>query len=421
MSTSPHTPETGELNLSTLRFWGLPRQVHLDTFKWLRENDPVSWHQAPEALDPGLDNSKGYWSIVKHADIKEISLNSGIFSSAEGVFLDDFPQLETMLSFIVTDAPRHPRMRGVVSSAFTPRHLRKLEADTAATVRAIVEEAAAKGEGDLCALITKEVPGRVFASFFGITERDEVQYVMDLAEQMGAWADPEFAHIGSPLQVFADASARLGELALRMAKQRREKPGDDLMTWVSQAQYEGQTMSVEEVGVFFALLAGAANDTTRHSMAHVLALFAQHPDQLAYVLEDFDARADAAINECLRFEPPLMHFRRTATQDYELRGTTIRAGDKVVLWYISGNRDADVFDDPDGFDVRRPLKRNPHQAFGGGGPHYCLGHMLGKQMIKAEMREIYSRMKDLRVGERELMLSNFMNGVKTLPATWTPA
>ncbi|HEV7790103.1 MAG TPA: cytochrome P450, partial [Pseudonocardia sp.] len=173
-------------------------------------------------------------------------------------------------------------------------------------------------------------------------------------------------------------------------------------------------------GVFFALLAGAANDTTRHSMAHVLALFDQHPDQLAYVFEDFDNRADDAINECLRMEPPLMHFRRTALSDYELGGETIKAGDKVVLWYTAGNRDPEVFENPDTFDVTRSARNNPHQAFGGGGPHYCLGSHLGKQMLKAEMWEIYTRMKDLKVGERTIMLSNFMNGVMKLPGTWTP-
>jgi cytochrome P450 len=414
------TAGTIDTNLSTLEFWGRPRQVHLDTFKWLRENKPVSWHGPPEALDPNLDNGRGFWSVTKHAHIREVSRNTEVFSSADGVFIDDFPQLESMLSFIVSDPPRHTSFRNIISVAFTPKHVRKVEEDTRRTVKEVIDHAAPLGHGDLCTLIAKEVPGRVFATFFGITDRDQIQYVMDAAEQMGAWSDPEYAHIGSPLQVFADASQKLGVLALDLAKQRQKNPTDDLMSWVSQAQYEGQKMSVEEVGVFFALLAGAANDTTRHSAAHMMALFSEHPDELAYVMEDFDNRADDAINEVLRVEPPLMHFRRTALADYELGGETIKAGDKVVLWYLSGNRDADVFRDPDTFDVRRTAKENPHQAFGGGGAHYCLGSHLGKQMLKAEMWEIYSRMKDLQVGERDIMLSNFMNGVMKLPGTWTP-
>jgi len=174
------------------------------------------------------------------------------------------------------------------------------------------------------------------------------------------------------------------------------------------------------VGVFFSLLAAGANDTTRHAMAHVLSLFQQHPDQLAYLMGDFEARVDDAVNEALRMEPPLMHFRRTALRDYEIGGVTIKEGDKVAMWYISANRDEDVFDRPDVFDISRTVKHNPHQAFGGGGPHYCLGHMLGRAVLKTQMREIYSRMKNLEVGEREMLLSNFMNGVKRLPATWTP-
>jgi cytochrome P450 len=414
------TTGTIDTNLSTLKFWEQPRQVHHDTFKWLRENQPVIWNDPPEALDPNLDNAKGFWSVTRHAHIKEVSRNTDVFSSAEGVFIDDFPQLETMLSFIVSDPPRHTTFRNIVSVAFTPKHIRAVEQQNVKFVREIIDKVAPLGEGDLCQLITKEVPGRIFASYFGIKDEDEIKYVMDLAEQMGAWSDPEYAHIGSPLQVFADATSKLGVIALKHAKERQANPGEDLMSWVSQAQYEGSKMSVEEVGVFFALLAGAANDTTRHSAAHLLALFDQHPDQLAYVFEDFDARADDAINECLRIEPPLMHFRRTAVSDYELGGETIKAGDKVVLWYISGNRDADVFTDPDVFDVKRPSKTNPHQAFGGGGAHYCLGSHLGKQMLKAEMWEIYNRMKNLKVGERSLMLSNFMNGVMAMPGTWTP-
>jgi cytochrome P450 len=411
--------ENVDTNLSSLEFWVKPRSTQHETFRWLRENKPVSWHGPPQALDPNLDNAKGFWSVVKHRDVQEVSRNTEVFSSAEGVFLDDFPQLETMLSFIVTDAPRHTEMRGIVSVAFTPKNIAKMAEDTRRIVRGVIDDVAPRGEGDLCHLITKVVPGRIFATFMGITDPDQIQYVMDAAEQFASWNDPEYAHIGSPLQVFADASMKLANLALELAKERKKKPGDDLLTWVAQAQYEGNKMTVEEVGVFFALLAAGANDTTRHSMAHVLALFDENPDQLAYLMENFDARVDDAISECLRMEPPLMHFRRTALRDYQLGGETIKEGDKVVMWYLSSNRDSDVFDNPDTFDIRRPAKHNPHQAFGGGGPHYCLGHVLAKQVLAAQMWEIFTRMPDLRVGEREMLLSNFMNGVKRLPATWT--
>ncbi|WP_250281246.1 MULTISPECIES: cytochrome P450 [unclassified Frankia] len=414
------TDGTVDTRLSSLEFWAKPRSVHHEAFRWLRENKPVSWHEAPDSLDPNLNNAQGFWSVVKYRDIQNVSRDTELFSSADGVFVDDFPQLETMLSFIVTDAPRHTEMRGIVSVAFTPKNIFKMSEDIGGIVHQVIDRVAPLGEGDLCQLITKEVPGRIFATFMGITDPEQIQYVMDAAEQFACWSDPEYAHIGSPLQVFADASQKLATLAIELARERRENPGDDLLSWVAQAQYEGNKMTVEELGVFFALLAAAANDTTRHSMAHVLALFQQYPEQLDYVLADFDRRADDAVNECLRLEPPLMHFRRTVTRDTEIGGEAIKKGDKVVMWYISSNRDPEMFENPDTFDVRRVNKFNPHQAFGGGGPHYCLGHMLAKQMIKTEVREIYTRMKDLRVGERDMLLSNFMNGVKRLPATWTP-
>jgi cytochrome P450 len=409
-----------DTRLNSLEFWAKPRSVRHDAFRWLRVNRPVSWNDAPDSLDPNLHNAKGFWSVVKHNHVREVSRNVEVFSSAEGVFIDDFPQLESMLSFIVTDPPRHTELRNIVSVAFTPRNIRKMSDKIGGIVKGIIDDVAPLGEGDLCQLITKEVPGRVFASMLGITDEEQIQRVMDAAEQFACWNDPEYAHIGSPLMVFADASQQLATLALELVPERIKNPGDDLLTWVAEAQYEGNKLSAEEVGVFFALLAAGANDTTRHSMAHVLLLFQQHPDQLAYLMEDFEARLEDACNEALRMEPPLMHFRRTAASDYELDGVTIKEGDKVVLWYTSSNRDEDVFENPDSFDISRDAKHNPHQSFGGGGPHYCLGHMLGREVLTAQMREIYHRMHNLEVGEPDWLLSNFMNGVKRLPATWTP-
>lgn len=414
----PTEMESKYETMSTLKWWAQPRSVHWEHWQWLRENDPVSWHGPPEALDPELDNSQGYWSLVRHADIKYVSRNPDIFCSKEGVFVDDFPQLESMLSFIVTDAPRHQELRNIVSVAFTPRNMKKMEEEIDRLIIEVVDEVAPLGEGDLAQLLTKEVPGRAFAANFGVTDPETRKQIMDLAEQLGAWNDPEYAHIGSPLLVFADASFRLGEIAIEMAKERQKNPGDDLMSWVSAASYEGQKMTVEEVGVFFALLAGASNDTTRHAMGHVLALFQEHPDQLEWLFEDFEGRIDQTINELLRYETPIMHFRRTAVEDTEINGTQIKKGDKVVLWYIAGNRDPEVFPDPENFDIRN--KATDQMAFGGGGPHYCIGHLLGRRLLRTQIQQVYTRMKDLQVGERHILLSNFMNGVMKLPATWTP-
>ena len=412
--------EDMDTRLNSLEFWAKPRAYRHEAFRWLRNNKPISWNEPPESLDPNLQNAKGFWSIVKHKHLREVSRNVEVFSSADGVFIDDFPQLETMLSFIVTDPPRHTELRNIVTVAFTPRNIRKMTGQIAGIVEKIIDDVAPRGEGDLCELITKEVPGQVFCSMLGITDRDQIQYTMDAAEQFACWNDPEYAYIGSPLMVFADASMKLATLANELVPERMKNPGDDLLSWVAEAQYEGKKLNQDEVGVFFALLAAGANDTTRHMMASTLDLFQKHPDQLTYLMADFDGRIDDAVNEALRMEPPLMHFRRTATQDYQLDDVTFKKGDKVVMWYYGSNRDEEVFENSEQMDISRDEKHNPHQSFGAGGPHYCLGHILGREVLKAQMREIYHRMKDLEVGEPDLLLSNFMNGTKRLPATWTP-
>jgi cytochrome P450 len=411
-TTAPNTM------LNLLQFWAQPAEQRDEAFAWLRANEPVSWNDAPDPIAPDLPNEAGFWSLVKHDDIRYVSRTPELFTSRHGIFVDDFPQLETILSFIVMDAPRHTALRGIVGSTFTPRNVRQMDADIAATVREIISEVAPRGEGDLCALVTKEIPGRIFAGFMGIEDAEQRQDVMDAAEQLGSWADPEYAHLGSPLEVFVDAATRLQAVALEMAARRRSNPGDDLLSWIVKADYEGERMTEEELGAFFCLLAGAANDTTRHSTAHALITLQQHPEQRELLYADFDGRVDLAMNELLRWKPPLTHFRRVASQDIELRGKTIKAGDKVVMWYLSGCRDEEVFGDP--FTFRIDRNPNPHQAFGGGGIHLCLGSALAKQMLKSALREVNDQLLDLQIGDPEYMLSNFMQGVMKLPATWRP-
>lgn len=411
-------PTVSEIDLSSIAFWAKPWQERLDAFRWLRDNDPVSWHDAPEPLAPGLQNSRGFWAISRYEDMREISRNPEVFSSADGVFVDDFPALETILSFIVMDAPRHSHLRGIVQSAFGPRNIRRMEQQIRDEVEQLVGEIVYLGEADLCEVMFKELPGRIFAGFVGVEDRAKRVILMEGAEQLGSWADPKYAHIGAPLEVFQDAARKIMEIATEEGARRRAEPGEDLLTWIIQAEFEGQRMTEEEIGAFFTLLVGAANDTTRHAMAHAIRTLQEHPDQKTLLLEDYEGRIDNAVEELLRWQPPLMHFRRTALADYEIEGKTIRQGDKVVLWYVSGNYDERVYDEPERFDISR--KPNLHLAFGAGGPRFCLGNALGRQMIKSALREMYTRMPDIEVSEPEPLLSNFMNGVKSLHGTWTP-
>lgn len=411
-------PTVSEINLSSMEFWGKPWGERLDAFRWLRDNEPVAWHDPPEPLAPGLENSKGFWSITRYEDQREVSRRPEIFSSADGVFVDDFPNLEAILSFIVMDAPRHTELRGIVQSAFSPRNIRKMEDQIRGEVERLVAEIAPLGEADLCEVMFKELPGRIFAGFIGVEDREKRVILMEGAEQLGSWADPKYGHIGPPLAVFQDAAMSIMGIASEEGAKRRAVPGDDLLTWIIEAEFEGARMSEADIGAFFTLLVAAANDTTRHAMAHAVRTLQDHPDQKRVLFEDYDARIDNAVEELLRWKPPLMHFRRTAVADYELAGTTIRSGDKVVLWYVSGNYDERAYENPEVFDITR--QPNLHLAFGAGGPHFCMGNALGRAMIKFALRELYTRLPDLEVGEPELLLSNFMNGVKTLHGTWTP-
>jgi cytochrome P450 len=221
-----------------------------------------------------------------------------------------------------------------------------------------------------------------------------------------------------PIEVFADAAQTLSDVALELAELRRKEPGDDMVTWLVEAEFEDQQLEDWEIASFFVMLSGAANDTTGHVIAYSLLELDRHPDQKAWLLEDFEGRIDGAIEELMRWRPPLLHFRRTATQDYELGGKTIKAGDKVVLWYVSGNFDADVFPEPDRLDLAR--QPNRHLAFGGGGAHYCLGAALGRQLVKSALREVYTQLPDIRIGTPVEGFSNLFNHMNRLPATWTP-
>jgi cytochrome P450 len=412
MATAP------AIDISSMEFWARPWDERLEAFKWLRDNDPVSWHRPPDPIAPGLDNNKGYWAITRAEDIRECSRQPEIFSSAEGIFVDDFPDLEQILSFIVMDPPTHTKLRAIVQSAFSPRNIKRMEQQIRDETTKLVSEFAHLGEAEMCEVMFMQLPGRLFADFVGVKDQESRKVLMEGAEQLASWADPKYAHIGPPLAVFQDAAVQIVTIALGEAAKRRAEPGDDLLTWIMQADVDGERMSDPELGAFFTLLVGAANDTTRHSMANAVRTLQDHGDQKALLLEDFEGRIDNAVEELLRWKPPLMHFRRTALADYEIHGKTIKAGDKVVLWYLSGNYDERAFEDPDTFDITRTP--NMHLAFGGGGPHFCMGSALGRQMIKSALRELYAVLPDLEVGEPERVLSNFMNGVNTLQGKWTP-
>jgi cytochrome P450 len=409
------------LNVGSFEFWETPFEVREKVFAELRANDPISWQGPPDSLlvEPE-QNTDGFWAITKYEHIREISRKPKIFSNSEGIFLEDLPEPVRVgaLSFIVQDAPEHTFLRGIVSNAFSPRHMKTLEDWTRDLVIDLIEGIRQQGSADICEEFTKQLPGRIFCSFFNITDPQQVHDAIEGAEMIVSWNDPDFTKDHEPIMVFANAAEMLQDVAYALAEERRETPGEDLMSWIVDAEFEGRKLEDWEIGGFFVLMAGAANDTTRHAMAHGMLAFEQFPEQKALLLSDIEKYLDGAVDEVLRWSSVILHMRRQVMEDYEIGGKTLKKGDKLALFYCSGNRDEDIFENPMEFDITRSPNR--HITFGGGGPHFCLGSVLGKQMLKHAIREVYTRMPDLKIGEPEYLASSFMHGVKHLPATWSP-
>ncbi|MCW2997902.1 MAG: cytochrome [Solirubrobacterales bacterium] len=408
------------LNVGSFAFWDLPFEDRERVFAELRATDPVSWQGPPDSLlvEPEM-NTDGFWAITKYEHIREISRKPKIFSNAEGIFLEDLPEPVRVgaLSFIVMDAPDHTEVRAIVQNAFSPRHMKTMEDWTREQVIDLIEGIRQNGRADICEEFTKQLPGRIFCSFFNITDPHQVEMTLEGAEEIVSWNDPELTQDNEPIMVFANAAEKLQDVAFALAEDRRENPGEDLMTWVVNAEFEGRKLEDWEIGGFFVLMSGAANDTTRHAMAHAMLAFQENPEQKALLLSDMEKYLDGAVEEVLRWSSVILHMRRQVLEDYDIGGKTLKAGDKLALFYCSGNRDEDIFEDPMTFDITRSPNR--HITFGGGGPHFCMGSVLGKQMLKHGIRELYTRMPDIAFGEPEFLASSFMHGVKHLPATWS--
>jgi cytochrome P450 len=412
-----------DLDLSARSFWAKPYEEREQAFARLRSETPVSYHRPYEStLMPPEDDTPGFWSLSKFEDCREVSRDVTRFCSGEGVVMEDFPEIVRVgaHSFLAMDGDDHRALRGIVSQAFTPRNVRKIDEWIHEHAVELVDEMIDKGEGDFCDLFAKRLPGRIFAHFFGVERDSEEQFIlMDAAEKMLAWDDPECAQGRDAITTHADEAMRIQDVALEVCERRQGDLRDDLVSWVLAAEFEGRKMEEWEIASFFSLLGSAANDTTRHTTAHAIRLLSEHPDQRALLMEDMEGRVDGLVEEVLRHATPVMHFRRTALVDTEVRGVEIKAGEKLVMWYCSGNRDEDVFDDSGTFDITRSPNR--HLGFGAGGPHFCIGSALGRQMAKSAVLEVYRRMPDMDLAaEPEMQINNFLHGVNKMQVRWTP-
>jgi cytochrome P450 len=407
-------------DIATKAFWAQHQDLRDAAFAKIRAERPVFWSGPAESdLLPPEENVRGFWSLTTYEDIQFASRNPKIFSSAGGITMEDFsPEMtEIAQSFIAMDAPRHTQLRGITMDAFKPGNMRKLEGWVRGHAKALVDEMAHLGEGDFVKLVSEPLPGRIFGSFFGLKPGHHDETIR-AAQDLLSWTDPEVCGDLEPIELFANCVMTLRLTAADLAEERRANPGEDLMTWLVQAEWEGKKMSDDEIGAFFVLLAVAANDTTRHASAGAVHALTRFPEARAKFLEDVPGNVESTVEELLRWVSPLIHMRRTAIQDVTIRGHDIKAGDKVVLWYCSANRDESIFGNPFEFDISR--EPNRHQAFGGGGPHFCLGSALARTTLRAILTEVYTRMPDIEAPEPDFLVANFINGIKRLPATWTP-
>ena len=389
------------------------RLEHHDLFTQLRAEDPVHWTE--EA------NGPGFWSITKHADLKIINRDAEGFSSeANGVNLieleDGNPFDMRGKIMLMTDPPRHTRYRLLVNKGFTPRMIGLIEQHLRYRTELIVDEVIESGECEFVTELAAELPLQAIAEIMGVPAEDR-HLLFNWSNRMVGADDPEYQS-DDPDEA-TTAVMELYMYAAGLGELRRADPKDDVVTKLINAEIDGDSLSQEEFELFILLLAVAGNETTRNATAQGMIALMQHPEELAKLRSDPERYIDGAVEEILRWATPVMHFRRTALKDLELRDKVIRAGDKVVMWHISANRDEEVFEDPFRFDLER--RPNEHVAFGGGGAHYCLGANLAKLELEIIFAEVLSRMPDIAAaGPAEMLRSNFIGGVKHLPVTFTP-
>jgi cytochrome P450 len=292
--------------------------------------------------------------------------------------------------------------------------VRRIEDGIRANAARIVEEAGPTGGGDFVELVAKRLPLVTISDMIGVPDADR-ERVVQAADTLVTVTDPEIAGQHSPLEALGTALWTLTEFAKELAAERERSPQDDLMTALVEAEIDGDKLTHDEIAAFFVLLSVAGNDTTRHTTSHALRALTVHPDQRALLEEHMDT----AVEEFVRWATPVLTFRRTTTREVELHGQTLAPGEKIVLFYHSGNRDADAFEDPWRFDVTRDP--NHHVGFGGGGPHYCLGASLARTQLRSIFTELLQRVPDIDAGEPEMYKGGaFIHGVKRMSCSFTP-
>ncbi len=412
-------PALADIDLTDLDRWvqGVPHKW----FALLRDRAPAFWQNE-------AGGGRGFWSLTRYDDVVSASKDWETFSSARGgtSLMDLTPeQVEARMSMLDADPPYHTRLRSIVNKAFTPRAIFAYEERIRELVREILDRAFHQESFDYVAEVSMETPMWVLCEIMG-TPAEDRRHLIRLGDAMLGNTDPdlagEYTFGQADLSDYANlpfsspAALAMFEYGHELAAQRRKEPRDDITTRLIEADVDGDRLSEHEFDLFFLLLVTAGNETTRHIISHGTHALLTDPVQAERLAED-PSLVPTAVEEVLRWGCSLLHFRRTATRDVELHGEVIRENDKVLLWYISANRDDAQFPEPLRFDVGRTP--NKHVAFGLGGPHFCLGAHLARLELRVFLEELLPHLPHLELaGEPERLRSNFFHGIKRMPVVY---
>jgi methyl-branched lipid omega-hydroxylase len=415
----PHV-DIEDVDLGKLEFWDLDDDLRDGAFAALRREKPVSFHQTPEFA--GFEPGAGHWALTTLEDVHHASRHPDVFSSSPtSTSLMEVPQeiSEFLGSMITLDDPRHLRLRTIVNRAFTPKVLTRIEESVRDRARRLVSDMVTDhpdGRADFVASVAAPLPLQIICDMMGIPESDHQNVFHWTSVLMGVGDDEASGDLGD----IVDVATKLATYGVELADNRRARPSDDLTTNLVEAEVDGERLTSSEIASFFILLTAAGNETTRNAISHGMVALTRYPDERRAWWADFDGLASSAVEEIVRWGSPIIFMRRTLTADIEMRGTPMRAGDKVSMWYCSANRDEQVFDNPWLFDVSRTP--NPQIGFGAGGAHFCLGANLARREIKLAFQELHRQVPDIAaVEEPAILRSAFVHGIKRLPVGWTPA
>jgi cytochrome P450 len=390
-------------------------------FEELRKNQPIHWSEEEKP-------NSGFYSVTRFHDIVKVLRDAETFTSERFTNLEevDAEQEEARRSLLETDGNRHRALRRLLQGQFTPQAVAKYETFLRGITATTLDNAFAKGSFDFVQEVAADFPIQVLAKLLDVPESDTGQLI-DWGNRMIGFDDPEHADvlINDPesekyrlVPFKSPAALEVFAYGDELARQRRGKDGVDLVSvMVNSPMSDGVELTERDFHTNFLLLVVAGNETTRHTISHTMNNLINNPDQLALLQERPDL-IPWAVEEFLRYASPVYHFRRTATKDVELNGVQIKAGQKVVPWFASGNRDENMFENPNKFDVTR--NPNEHMTFGRGGPHMCLGNALARIELRVMFEDLINRVEKVeRTADIDYLRSNFVHGIKRMPVKVT--